>query len=234
VDNDGKPISRPAVVAAGRRMGADVIEVNHPYSGYGYFENLKVTVVRAVQKSSAVPGGYDTGFDLVEIVPDDHDGNAKTLKRVWQMWNEGHRAYLAAGSDVHDVWIDESGSSRTYVYVGGQLSIEKFVEGLKAGRSFASQGPLVYPDILFGSEVYLSAGDELALTYSVEAVSGLRSVQLIERGNEIETSLFDGAVGPVEIDFSVSPEGATWYSLIVKDMNGKFAYTNPVWVMVTK
>jgi len=32
----------------------------------------------------------------------------------------------------------------------------------------------------------------------------------------------------------VRPEADTWYSLVVEDMNGKFAYTNPVWVIVAK
>ena len=114
------------------------------------------------------------------------------------------------------------------------LSIEKFVAALKAGHAFASQGPLIYPEILFGSDVQHAAGDNLALAYSVQAVSGLRSVQLIERGSEIEVLALDGESDPVQVDFAVSPEADTWYSLVVEDMNGKFAYTNPVWVIVAK
>jgi hypothetical protein len=32
----------------------------------------------------------------------------------------------------------------------------------------------------------------------------------------------------------VSPESASWFSLIIEDKDGKFAYTNPVWVSVTR
>ncbi|MCZ6912800.1 MAG: CehA/McbA family metallohydrolase, partial [Proteobacteria bacterium] len=226
VDIDTGQATVQEIFATARRMGADIVEVNHPYSGYGYFESLR---------QGMVPGGLDTSFDLVEIERIAYDErNRKTLKRVWQMWNEGRRVYLAGGSDVHDVWINESGSVRSYVHVDGDLSIEKFVAGLKAGHAFASQGPLVYPEILFGSEIHHSAGDRLALTFSVEAVSGLRSVQLIERGSEIEALSFDGVVKPVPVEFSVSPNADTWYSLVIEDMNGRFAYTNPVWVMIAK
>jgi hypothetical protein len=206
-------------------MGADIIEANHPYSNYGYFASLEREVV---------PGGYDAGFDLAEIEPDDLARNTKTLERVWQMWNDGRRVYLAAGSDAHDVWLQESGSARTYVHVDGELSVEKYIAGLKAGHSFASQGPLVYPDILFGSEIDHAAGDKLLLAYSIQAVSGLRSVQLVERGSEIEALSFDGVSQAVPVEFSVSPEADTWYSLVIEDANGKFAYTNPVWVMIAK
>ncbi len=216
------------IFAEARRMGADVIDVNHPYSSYGYFENLA---------RGAAPGGFDPNFDLVEIESsrlEEYDQrNRKTLAHVWKMWNEGHRRYLVAGSDAHDVWSEESGSARTYVHVAGDLDVEKFVAGLKAGRAFTSQGPLVYPEILFGSDVRHAAGDELVLSYSVQAVSGLRSVSLIEQGNEAAATAFEGSQELVPIEFRVRPESDTWYSLVIEDVRGRFAYTNPIWIDVT-
>jgi predicted metal-dependent phosphoesterase TrpH len=222
VDIDTGQATVQEVFAYAREMGADIIAVNHPYSEYGYFESLEKTLV---------PGGHDTGFDLVEITSWD---NTKTLKRVWQMWNEGQKAYLAAGSDAHDVWVEESGAARSYVRVKGDLSIAKFVAALKNGHAYASQGPLVVPDIVFGSEVHNPPGDELALEYSIMAVSGLRSVQLIERGEEVDSQTFDGKSEFVRVRFSVKPGSNTWYSLVIEDEHGKFAYTNPIWVVDTK
>jgi hypothetical protein len=226
VDIDTGQATVQEIFSEARRMGADIVEVNHPYSDYGYFNSID---------QNASPGGFDAGFDLVEIEYNVHlERNKKSLKRVWQMWNEGQKVYLAAGSDVHDVWIRESGSVRTFVRVDGDLNIEKFIQGLKAGNSFTSQGPLVYPDILFGSELQRVAGDELVLKYSIQAVSGLRSVRLIERGGEIDAIVLDGSRELIPVEFSVSLESNTWYSLIVEDENGRFAYTNPVWVTVSK
>ncbi len=225
VDIDTGQATVQEIFAAARDMGADVIEANHPFSEYGYFE---------ADSKDAIPGGFDLGFDLVEIEPYDHDRNTRTLERVWALWNDGHRAYLAGGSDAHDVWLQMSGAGRTYAYVGDDLSIEKYVAALKAGNSFASQGPLVYPEILFGSNIEHLVDDELALAYSVQAVSGLHSVQLIEGGVLKEVQMLDGESEAVQVDFVASPNADTWYSLVIEDKSGKFAYTNPVWVTVNQ
>ena len=87
---------------------------------------------------------------------------------------------------------------------------------------------------MFGSELNHAAGDELVLKYAIQAVSGLQSVRLIERGSEVDAVLFDASKELIPVEFSVSLESSTWYSLVVEDANGRFAYTNPVWVTVTK
>ena len=57
------------VLAEARREGASVVQVNHPFIPYGYFASVA---------SGVAPGGFDGGFDLVEInstVPkDDAEG----------------------------------------------------------------------------------------------------------------------------------------------------------------
>jgi hypothetical protein len=229
IDIDTGQSTVQEIFAAARRMGADVIEVNHPYMGYGYFNS---------REKEMIPGGYDPGYELVEIEASFHNGSAernqKTIDGVWRLWNQDERKYLAAGSDVHDVWAELSGAARTYVHVDGDLSIEKYIAGLKAGHAFASQGPLVYPELMFGNDVQLAAGEELALQYSVQAVSGLRSVKLISGGTVVGEAAFDGESELVPAAFSVRPESNSWYSLVIEDQNGQHAYTNPVWVTVTQ
>jgi hypothetical protein len=43
-----------------------------------------------------------------------------------------------------------------------------------------------------------------------------------------------GVEWKTRIGFTVRPSVDTWYSLVTEDMNGRIAYTNPVWVTVTK
>ena len=229
IDIGSAPVQ--AIFAEARRLGADIVHVNHPYGDYGYFRSLEREVVRNGVAGSAVPGGYADGFDVVEITAGD---NRATLRRTWQLWNAGHRAYLAGGSDVHDVWNEESGAARTFVYVEGELGVDSFVTALKAGHAFASQGPLVFPEIMFGSEIQHSAGTGLELAYAIQAVAGLRSVRLIERGQELALKTFGGVEKPIQASFTTKPESDTWYSLVVEDQRGKRAYTNPVWVTVAE
>jgi len=138
-----------------------------------------------------------------------------------------------AGSDVHDVWSSVSARARTYAHVDGEPSKEKFIAALQSGHSFASQGPLVFPEIIFGSDVSLAADEALDLRYSVQAVTGLKTVKLIERGQEIAAKASTGGADPVDVSFSVNPETDTWYSLVIEDIDGKIAYTNPVWVSIS-
>jgi len=227
IDTGQAPVQE--IFQEARRMGADVVAVNHPYSEYGYFTS---------HEKGVVPGGFDAGFDLVEISTVlESSGqtvkNRETLERAWQWWNEGTRAYLVGGSDVHDVWSFASAESRTYAHIEGDLTIEKFIAALQSGHSYASQGPLVFPELLFGSDISQGQGEVLELGYSIQAVSGLKSVQLIERGNVIDEQEMSGEADPVQVDFAVNPDADTWYSLVVEDSSGKIAYTNPVWVVVT-
>jgi hypothetical protein len=210
------------IFAEARRMDADVVQVNHPYIEYGYFR---------ARENETIPGGYSDAFDLVEISA--AEPNEQTIPAVWQLWNEGHRAYFTGGSDAHDVWQEISGAVRMYVHVEGEFTIGKFIAGLKAGRSFASGGPLVYPDIMFGEEVDHDAAAPLELFYSVQAVSGLARVTLVGRGEPVETLEFDGATVLTPVSFTVWPDSDGWYALVVEDAIGHATYTNPVWVTVT-
>jgi predicted metal-dependent phosphoesterase TrpH len=224
VDIDTGVATVQQVFGEARRLGADVISVNHPYDDYGYFANL--------EQPGMVPGGYDRGFDLVEIEPLDHE---QTAKRTWQLWNEGHRAYFAAGSDAHDVWNEMSGLARSYVHVEGDLTAEKFIDALRAGHSYATQGPLIFPETMFGSEISPDSNSTVGLSFKVVAVNGLRSVQLIEQGEEVRRSDRQDGATSANVDFlNIPVQDDTWFSVVVIDENDRRAYSNPIWVKVSK
>jgi hypothetical protein len=214
------------IFKAARRLGADVVQLNHPYQeGYGYF---------FTDERGEIPGGYSDDFDLVEITAADLAGNTATIERTWKLWNQRQRSYLSAGSDVHDVWQNVSGAARMMVRVKGELTVERFVSALRRGHAYATTGPLVYPEQMFGEEIVQGPDTLLNLGYSVQAVNGLVSVKLIEQGREIRSKVFDHNEELTAVTFEVVPPADTWYSLVVEDAAGKFLLTNPVWVHVTK
>ena len=133
---------------------------------------------------------------------------------------------------MHDVWNEQSGAARSYVHIANQPSIDNLMRGLKQGHSYASQGPLIVPEIIFGSEISHPATQTLNLNYQLFAVAGLKSVSVIERGKDIARQTFSNAPTSSNVSFTVKPLGNSWYSLVVEDSNGKFAYSNPLWVDV--
>ncbi|MEW6623533.1 MAG: CehA/McbA family metallohydrolase [Bacillota bacterium] len=129
------------IFAEGRKLNALII-IAHPYISYGYFYNLE---------KDMVPGGFDPDFDLIEInAAIRARDNYRALQKAWDFWSEGKKYYLTGGSDVHDVWLYRSGNARTIAHVTGQFSLEKYYQALKQGNSYATYGPLVYPDQMFG------------------------------------------------------------------------------------
>ena len=211
------------VFAEARRLGADVIQLNHPWLSYGYFHTAD---------AGQVPGGYSDAFDLVEITAADLQANSPTIHRTWELWNVGQRAYFSAGSDAHDVWQDLSGSARMYVKLEGRPDAERYVAALKRGNAYATTGPLVFPEILFGDELRHPAGTPLDLGYRLSSVNGLVSVRLVEGGREIDARHFDPPQQEAGLRFEAWPESDTWYALVAEDAAGRFLVTNPVWVTV--
>ena len=155
-------------------------------------------------------------------------------------WNGGQRSYLAGGSDIHDVWNEDRGSGavRSFVHLPDGVSIDRFISALLSGHSYASQGPLIVPEILFGSELNIKTGETLKLAYSLRSVHGLRRATLMERGEPIAEIDFDqqatAMAEPAEVSWLVSPERDTWYSIVVEDGEHRAAFSNPVWVVTAE
>ncbi|WP_420383535.1 CehA/McbA family metallohydrolase [Novosphingobium sp.] len=213
-----------AVFADARRMGAEVVEINHPFIPYGYFTSVA---------GGVAPGGFDPAFDLVEInasVPtDDH----KVLKSLWDDWTAGRAHYLAAGTDVHDVWNSLSGKVRTYAHVAGPVTALGYARALKAGHGYVTSGPLIDPDTMFGDTLSVRRGAPFALGFGLHAVDGLARVSLIHQGSVVKTMAFPASDQSARAVFPLTADRAGWYALIVEDTKGRRAYTDPVWITMT-
>lgn len=218
---DTSTASVSAVFKEARRQGAIVIQVNHPFIPYGYFASVDAHVA---------PGGFNPGFDLVEInatVPDD---DAKVLSWLWKRWNAGQHYYLSGGTDTHDVWTDESGRVRTFAHVEGKLTPQSFAKALREGHGYVSRGPLIFPSFMFGSTLVGTPTEPLDLDFELGSVTGLRRAELVGAGQVVQVRDFPPGSVRVRIELEVPPPVARWYQLIVEDNQGGKAYTDPVWI----
>lgn len=211
------------VFAEARRLGAQVVQVNHPFIPYGYFASLQAGVA---------PGGFNPAFDLVEINAANPGDDDKVLKTLWAYWNHGDRYYLTAGTDVHDVWNDLSGWVRMFAHVDGPLTSATFAQALKAGHGYVTYGPLVFPDQMFGDDLKVKAGQPFALGFDLKAVGGLKSASLVSGGAVVKTLDLSAAGRETRVSFPLTTEAPAWYALLVEDAAGRRAYTDPVWVDV--
>jgi hypothetical protein len=209
------------IFAEARREGAMAVQVNHPFIPYGYFASLD---------SGVAPGGFNAGFDLIEINSAVSDAdNGKALARAWSFWNEGKRYYLSAGSDTHDVWNEESGRVRAYVHPDGPPDPQHFVAALKAGHAYVTFGPLIFPGVMFGEALHGAPGAKVTLSFDLASVAGLKQVQLVGRGGVEHTQSFPEGLRESHVEFEVTLESAGWYALTVEDQRGRTAYSDPIW-----
>jgi len=209
------------IIKEGRRQGATVVQVNHPFIPYGYFTSVKTGVA---------PGGFNPTFDLIEINAAAPEDDMKVLQTLWTFWNARHPYYLSAGTDTHDVWRSESGAVRTFAHIDGAVTAVAFARALKEGHAYVSFGPLIFPSVMFGDGLKVKPGEPFTLGFDLKSVAGLKQAELIGGGVVQKTESFAGAPREVHVDFPLATRRDTWYALIVEDSQGRKAYTDPVWV----
>ncbi len=208
------------ILREARRQGAIAVQVNHPFIAYGYLTSVA---------GGVATGGFVPGFDLLEINASTTDDD-KVLRQLWAFWNAGHRYYLTAGTDTHDVWNDESGRVRAFAHVDGALSAAAFAQALKDGHAYVSYGPLMFPAVMFGSTLKVAPEQSIDLSFDFTSVSGMKSVTLIGDGAVAQVRQFDDAPQQAHLDFNLKPAMARWYALIAEDARGHKAYSDPIWI----
>lgn len=208
------------IIAQRDALGAEAIQMNHPYIKYGYYTNVE---------NGTATGGYFPRFDLMEI---NAEGEyEKTLRKAWDHWSHGERIYLSAGSDVHDVWLHRSGAVRAYARVPGAVDAANFVASLRDGHAFVTFGPLIYPDHVFGDDLNLQQGEKTTLGFDLAAANGLKSVKLIGQGGRVvDERTFDSTPVQARAEFDITVDSDTFYAVVVEDDDGKQAFSNPIWI----
>ncbi len=150
--------------------------------------------------------------------------------------NLGFRISAAAGSDFP--WGSSIGDCRTFVYTGNNFSVQEWFAGLKAGRTFVSNGPALFLEVngnIPGSEIRTTKNSNISVT-----VKGLsdKSIGIIDR---IEVYNNDGmlfshkntlSLDSVYIKKNIDVGKSQWITAAIFCKNGAIAHTSPVYVMV--
>lgn len=140
---------QPAGIAAAIRAASPdaILQVNHPRAGgIGAFNKLG---------GPAEVAAFD--HDAVEVLNGDHLGNAEELlDDVARMRGAGTVTSIVGASDSHRLVGQERGTARTFVR--SELRQGAAVDAIKAGRTVASNGPLVWLEAKEGTlQVHLRA-----------------------------------------------------------------------------
>lgn len=161
---------------------------------------------------------------------------------VWyHLLNLGHPVAATSGSDVmlNFYRTMAPGATRTYVHTGEARDFDTYLDGLKAGRSFVSNGPLVEFTVdgaMPGDVVTADGGAAWSLQLHSAVDVGL--IDVIVNGEVVESidagggahQTFDGDLdlpegGWVAVRVT-GPETTEWPGMD----SYAFAHTSPVWI----
>ena len=166
---------------------------------------------------------------------------------LYAAWSNGLRPTLVGGEDsisnLHTTPL--VGSVRTYVHVqDNQLTMESWLDGMKNGHAFMSNGPLVQFEIngkIPGQTISLSSGQSVVASLEVTSVTPLEQAEIVFNGSVIASIPFSGERTSLSFERSFQPAESGWYHVRVNGIQGESfpmdidwvqAATNPIWVQV--
>lgn len=185
--------------------------------------------------------GHGDFFDVVAIWSDEV-GSAQMYDRFL---NAGFRLAATGGSDTpSNVWrAPPPGTSRTYARVDGPLTFDAWLEAVKAGRTFATTGPLLLLDVERrqpGDEIRLDPSDPTTLTVRVDArsIAPLERVEIVVNGEVVHRMTPGHDAGTITGSATVEIPGSGWIAAravgpphpAVAD-TAPFAQTSPIHVV---
>jgi hypothetical protein len=167
-----------------------------------------------------------------------------STEMYYRLLNAGFRIAATGGTDnFSDVWRDPPpGADRTYVRIDGLLSLESWMDGIRAGRTFASTGPILLLDVdgrAPGDEITLGSGAPATLPVRVElrSITPVDSLEIIVNGRVAATMAPDD---PAQTVFEANvpiPQGG-WIAARARGPSSRyvtdsyaFAQTSPVWIV---
>jgi Tol biopolymer transport system component len=167
---------------------------------------------------------------------------------LYAVWNNGLKVAAVGGEDsISNLHASKLvGSERTYVHTGGRgLDMRAWLEGMKSGRAFVTNGPLVELSVngmLPGETVSLPAGGgRVHVLGRVRSIVGVRKVTLFFNGKSVEEVPVSDNGQSADLDKTLIVSSSGWYHLRAEggpadrfplDTGYPQAFTNPVWISV--
>ena len=155
---------------------------------------------------------------------------------LYDFWNLGFRLAPIAGSDFP--YINLPGTERSYVHIDGPFSPQAWFEGLKQGRTFVTNGPMLSLDVAgatIGDTVGAAGGDTLIITARARVnpdMDNLDRVELVIHGDVAATAISEEGSESLVLNHSLTADQSCWIALRAYGKNGGLAHSAPVYVSV--
>jgi TolB protein len=213
--------------------------------GYAHPFDAPVDPDKDLKLSNELPADVAMGnVDYYEVTGfSDHRSTAD----VWyRLLNLGFRLPAGAGTDAMANYASlhgPVGMDRVFIAMSGETTPEKLRSGLKQGRTFVSNGPLLGLDIdgkRPGDEITIAQPATLTYRASLRSIVPVDHFELIFNGHVIASHLLEGQRTQADVSGKVEIPGSGW--LVLRAWNDHadpkvqdiypYASTSPIYVTV--
>jgi hypothetical protein len=151
--------------------------------------------------------------------------------------NLGFKLTPSAGTDYP--WGNLPGAVRNYVKLRGQLTTSSWFDGLRNGRTFVTNGPILDARLNhaeMGTTLHLHRGDQLTLHASASLnpdFGEIAKLELIEQGDTVMTVRGSSGSANVTLNMARTADHGTWYVIrAIGTRPGVIAMSAPFYVSV--
>jgi hypothetical protein len=234
------PANYVLAMAATKQGGA--VSYAHPFRKTPKFSNSANGIPFGSPSANEFPIDAVLGaVQCLDVLSSVEDVN----RAIWyRILNAGVRVGISAGTDVFNnfLWGGILGSQRVYVHTGNPYTYEGWVKNFAAGRSFASNGPLLQMTVNGAGP-----GEELALSdrrvqvnVSARSLVPMDRLEIIVNGKVAAEKKIEMNDSEITFTRELNLPGSAWvaayvsgprHRLVTKDPE-VFAHTSPVYCMV--
>lgn len=169
----------------------------------------------------------------------------------YQYLNAGFRLPIASGTDKMDVDIP-LGSNRTYIPAGRDAGYAEWIQGIKAGRGFITNGPLLEFEVdghAAGDVIRIDASRKVRARVTARSILPFATLELVRNGEVVghktvfvqDNPPVDG-VYSMDVEAEITVDRSCWLAArVADDPDNKnrilprglsvFAHTNPVYFL---
>jgi len=206
----------------------------HPYTGDSGDIS---TPQRAAQSDIPIHVLLGRGdfYDMVSIASDEMSSAAM----YYHMLNVGARLPVTGGTDnFSNVWRDPSGgTARTYARLDGPLSWQGWINAVRAGRTVATNGPLLFAEVDGqepGSEI--SARDHVTVSIELATIAPVEVIEIIVDGAIAHAVPVGEGQSRLSVHETIPVKDARWIAVRARGGavrntgdNYSFAHSGPVY-----
>jgi hypothetical protein len=158
------------------------------------------------------------------------DGFSKYSQSLYHRYLNLGRFYPPTAGSASGVLPAPPGYNRVYAHAPEGLSTKSFYAALKAGRVFATNGPLLSFEVngkSLGSTVEVTSGRPLQVAVRAQAREPIDRVEVVANGRTVADALDS------KLEAEIDPKNYTWLAArctLKTEFTIRLAHTNPIYL----